>query len=511
MKPSGLPCRPEASSPSSAYHPDALRRASSCKFLWKLLNTPVSQLCGQHLLPFAFGFADGEEPPRGQHCSNASTCSFVPLHKRRGLIIIIAARVHARARARRGEGNFPGTPPPPQKKRSLTGAGAGRVPGSPGGRRLPKVAAGCRRAGLAARGARLADCAPVKGSEATRAERTAFPVLRSLVLSLSLSFLMPFVAGPGAADGPTAFSSACSTASSRTARLRPSTRLPTASFPSPSRPPVPQDPARHPGAARERRVRGAPLGDVIERAKPQWVEGDHAALRLRGNEIRRGKMWFQDGTRSSSTPSALRLHGLLARRAPGHVGHQPGARAREPFHDYNETLASMRPSLVRNGANHVIVTHYADASKGIGLHSDKTKSLGDDSLITVIKTGKASRPWVITNLDETVEIFNERLPPGDAVLMTTGANKLYKHGVPEVLADNNVVGKRKRKYADVEPTGSIVLRTVTDAITVEELDKRIAQLDRGREREKQKLQREHEERRSRPRSRPPSASSARTR
>ena len=239
------------------------------------------------------------------------------------------------------------------------------------------------------------------------------------------------------------------------------------------------------------------LGDVIERAKPQWVEGDHAALRLRGNEIRRGKMWFQDG--DPIKLNAFRRyvytgfsHAVLP--ATSDINQVPVLA--KPFHDYNETLGKYAPEFgAQWKANHVIVTHYADASKGIGLHSDKTKSLGDDSLITVIKTGKASRPWVITNLDETVEIFNERLPPGDAVLMTTGANKLYKHGVPEVLADNNVVGKRKRKYADVEPTGSIVLRTVTDAITVEELDKRIAQLDRGREkREKQKLQkREHEE------------------
>ena len=40
-------------------------------------------------------------------------------------------------------------------------------------------------------------------------------------------------------------------------------------------------------------VRGA--GDTIEWARPQWVEGDNAALHYRGRELKRGKMWLQTG------------------------------------------------------------------------------------------------------------------------------------------------------------------------------------------------------------------------
>ncbi len=40
-------------------------------------------------------------------------------------------------------------------------------------------------------------------------------------------------------------------------------------------------------------VRGK--GDTTGWAKPQWVEGDNAALHYRGRELKRGKMWFQLG------------------------------------------------------------------------------------------------------------------------------------------------------------------------------------------------------------------------
>ena len=35
--------------------------------------------------------------------------------------------------------------------------------------------------------------------------------------------------------------------------------------------------------------------DEIVWGKAQWVEGDNAALMYRGKELKRGKMWFQEG------------------------------------------------------------------------------------------------------------------------------------------------------------------------------------------------------------------------
>lgn len=36
-------------------------------------------------------------------------------------------------------------------------------------------------------------------------------------------------------------------------------------------------------------------GDEITWGEAQWVEGGNAALKYRGNELKRGKMWFQAG------------------------------------------------------------------------------------------------------------------------------------------------------------------------------------------------------------------------
>lgn len=122
--------------------------------------------------------------------------------------------------------------------------------------------------------------------------------------------------------------------------------------------------------------------------------------------------------------------------------------------------------------------------------SDKTKSLGVNSLITVVKIGQDARRFRITNLDETQVLLDERLPPGDAIIMTTAANKLFKHGVPPEDVDHG-------KGWHVKPSGSIVFRTVTDKLTDAELLKRIqtlhqAQAKRAEQKDERKRKREAE-------------------
>ena len=45
------------------------------------------------------------------------------------------------------------------------------------------------------------------------------------------------------------------------------------------------------------------------------------------------------------------------------------------------------------GANHYIVTRYANGDDNIGWHYDKPKSIAPGSLITVVKTGPHGRPF----------------------------------------------------------------------------------------------------------------------
>ena len=92
------------------------------------------------------------------------------------------------------------------------------------------------------------------------------------------------------------------------------------------------------------------------------------------------------------------------------------------------------------------------------MHSEsrivRTKS-GASSLS--VKTGECGRPFVITENKEQKDdpdrvLYEAVVPPGSAVLMSMRSNLATKHGVPVV----------KEVAA---PSGSIVLRTISERMT----------------------------------------------
>ena len=108
----------------------------------------------------------------------------------------------------------------------------------------------------------------------------------------------------------------------------------------------------------------------------------------------------------------------------------------------------------------------------IEAHFDKPKSIDPDSMILVIKTGDCGRPFCITDnrggANQDKVLFNEVVAPGDAVLMSMKANLATKHGVPIVT----------------EPTGmsgSIVMRTINERVSPEQLAHELRKRKRARE------------------------------
>jgi len=78
---------------------------------------------------------------------------------------------------------------------------------------------------------------------------------------------------------------------------------------------------------------------------------------------------------------------------------------------------------------------------------DKERTINDGTLIVVVKIGECGRPFRITGGEDETELFNEVVPPGDAVIMTKEANLATKHGVPMLKTPTGA-------------SGSIVLRSI---------------------------------------------------
>ena len=141
-------------------------------------------------------------------------------------------------------------------------------------------------------------------------------------------------------------------------------------------------------------------------------------------------------------------------------------------------------------ANHGIVTAYVDGKCSIGMHSDKTHSLHDDTIISVLKLGGASRRFCIRERtinypadmgqaqkaalqDDKPMLFDEVVVSGDLIMMTGDANYKTQHGVPE-LETAGAVGL----------SGSIVWRTAIKRLSPEELAAKIRNTEKGREKRK---------------------------
>ena len=208
-------------------------------------------------------------------------------------------------------------------------------------------------------------------------------------------------------------------------------------------------------------VRGK--GDQIEGGVAQWVSGQNSALNYRGNDLKRGKMWFQIG----EVKSFFLRYGYTGwqwavLRATACV--DKCSELAPVVHKYNTFVASHG----FDEANHFIVTKYQDGKQNIGFHSDKAKDIKPGSLITVVKIGSCGRPFEIRRLavegekqNKIKPFFSQILAPGTAVIMTLEANLSTQHGVPVV-------------DGDCGPSGSIVFRTITKKVTFDKANISIA-------------------------------------
>lgn len=204
-------------------------------------------------------------------------------------------------------------------------------------------------------------------------------------------------------------------------------------------------------------------GDTIEWARPQWVEGDNETLHYRGRELKRGKMWFQTGDPETDGFRKYYYTGWQRAVLPATSDVKRVPELAGLVDSYN--LWACREGY--QAANHFIVTHYVDGGHCIGMHFDKPKSIAEKSLITIIKTGECGRPFRLETLDGVL-LMERVLQPGAAVIMTLEANLKTKHGVPPI--------------AEAGPSGSIVLRTITDSVSWARLEKELDKFYTGKKR-----------------------------
>lgn len=201
-------------------------------------------------------------------------------------------------------------------------------------------------------------------------------------------------------------------------------------------------------------VRGE--GDKIKWGECQWVEGDNDALKYRGNVLKRGKMWLQ-----KKNP---KTHGFVKYYYTGwQYNVLPATSCIDNCKELIDVWKNYDTWCVLNNysqANHLIVTHYKDETHSIGRHYDKPQSIKPNSLITIIKTGECGRRFYLANRDDPDNpIFNSIVEPGTAIIMTLEANLQTIHAVPQMEKCGN--------------SGSIVLRTITEVVEWEALEKKI--------------------------------------
>lgn len=202
--------------------------------------------------------------------------------------------------------------------------------------------------------------------------------------------------------------------------------------------------------------------DQIQWGKPQWVTGDNRALRYRGNNLKREKMWFQIKNPITSRSFLRYVYtGWQWRVLPATSSIDQAPELLPVVSELNKWTAKQGDYPM---PNHFIITRYRDGDHNIGAHYDKPDSIAPSSLIVVIKLGDVGRPFKLEWLDGTV-IFDKVLPPGTGVVMTLEANLKTKHSVPVCETSGN--------------SGSLVARTITDKHKVgwDEAATRIAKAD----------------------------------
>ena len=201
-------------------------------------------------------------------------------------------------------------------------------------------------------------------------------------------------------------------------------------------------------------------GDEIVPGVVQWVHGSNDALRYRGNELMREKIWLQDGMPDEKGYAYYYYTGVQWEVVPAQTDWAQCPEVASVTNNlklFNERVGA-KPS------NQAIITRYKNQDFGIGAHFDKPKSIAPSdkdgtSLITVIKTGDVGRKFNIYDLEENL-LWGEVVAPGDAIVMTLEANLKTKHEVPI------------EKDAAIGDSGSIVFRSISSIVPFAEVMKK---------------------------------------
>ena len=209
-------------------------------------------------------------------------------------------------------------------------------------------------------------------------------------------------------------------------------------------------------------ARGA--GAEIEPAAVQWVDGDHPALKYRGNVLKRGKIWLQIDDPLTAGYLRYFYTGWQWKVLPATASVDKCPEVKPAVVKYNEWAEAVGFPA----ANHFIVTKYEDGEHNIGFHYDKPRDIAERSLITVVKMGAHGRPFALRHRKDDQQaqaaeppFFNKVLEPGTAVIMTLEANLKTQHAVPVV-------------EGECGSSGSIVFRTITKRVPADELDRQLA-------------------------------------
>jgi hypothetical protein len=218
--------------------------------------------------------------------------------------------------------------------------------------------------------------------------------------------------------------------------------------------------------------------DKIVKGGLQVVDGANPDLKYRGNELRRCKIWAQDGPVSEG----VRVYSYTGFTYP--VAHATS--------DWNDCEMLKLPSEAMNEfiggwdstapkMDHLIVTMYKDGSHNIGWHWDKDRSLAKNGWIAVLKLGPSARRFALRKRADKSKgedqesmpvLFDELIEPGTLILMSLDTNLATQHSVP--TSDDESTGL----------SGSIVWRSVEQVLSQEELGKKVGNTEKGRAKRK---------------------------
>lgn len=214
--------------------------------------------------------------------------------------------------------------------------------------------------------------------------------------------------------------------------------------------------------------------DDIVPGTVQWVGGANAALKYRGNELKREKIWLQRNSVVENGYAYYYYTGVQWEVVPAQTDWAQCPEMQNIVNGYDDFCEKVNAQK----ANQAIITRYRDGDHFIGAHFDKPKSIAPSndkaaSLITVIKIGEVGRRFNLYDLEQNI-IWSEIIAPGDALIMTLEANLKTKHEVP-ICQSDEISGD----------SGSIVFRSICDIVSYSDVQKKIDASRRVKQRTKE--------------------------